>query len=203
MSNAKRQCEQRNRKSRKHGACQPRKPGVRREDVRGQLAPREKQPHAAVGASSSDYLISSVRQMHPYSLAEVRAAVAEAARRIVCDQLIQQAGKKLVLQEHTTEGTPLRALVRRNPAPAPAPAQTSVPIILLKSLECHLAICRDGITMKTLILFRLGLRPARMSSREYIPREFHGVGTQAHASHPTLPKDRAASDLVGHPLRAL
>ena len=82
-----------------------------------------------LGEAVRGYLISSVRQMHPYSLAEVRAAVAEAARRIVCDQLIQQAGKKLVLLEHTTEGTPLRALVRRNPAPAPAPAQTTIPLI--------------------------------------------------------------------------
>ena len=82
-----------------------------------------------LGQAVRGYLISSVRQMHPYSLAEVRAAVAEAARRIVCDQLIQQAGKKLVLLEHTTEGTPLRALVRRNPAPAPAPAQTTIPLI--------------------------------------------------------------------------
>ena len=82
-----------------------------------------------LGQAVRVYLISSVRQMHPYSLAEVRAAVAEAARRIVCDQLIQQAGKKLVLLEHTTEGTPLRALVRRNPAPAPAPAQTTIALI--------------------------------------------------------------------------
>ena len=108
-----------------------------------------------LGEAVRGYLISSVRQMHPYSLAEVRAAVAEAARRIVCDQLIQQAGKKLVFLEHNTEGTPLRALARRNPEPAPAAAQTSVPIIVLKSLECHLAMSRDGITMKTLILFRL------------------------------------------------
>ena len=39
------------------------------------------------------------------SLADVRAAVAEAARQSVRDQLIQHAGKRLVLHEHKSEFT--------------------------------------------------------------------------------------------------
>ena len=44
-----------------------------------------------------------------------------------------------------------------------------------------------------------------MSSREYLLRAFHGGGTQAHESHPTLPQDRAARDpfASGPSLRAL
>ena len=54
------------------------------------------------------------------SLADVRAAVAEAARQSVRDQLIQHAGKRLVLLEHKSEeawGTPKKVTRRRSGRP--------------------------------------------------------------------------------------
>ena len=45
----------------------------------------------------------SARRRLSVSLADVRAAVAEAARQNVRDQLIQHAGKRLVLLEHKSE----------------------------------------------------------------------------------------------------
>ena len=54
------------------------------------------------------------------SLADVRAAVAEAARQSVRDQLIQHAGKRLVLLEHKSEeawGTPTKVTRRTSGRP--------------------------------------------------------------------------------------
>ena len=62
----------------------------------------------------------SARRRLSVSHTDVRAAVAEAARQSVRDQLIQHAGKRLVLLEHKSEeawGTPTKVTRRTSGRP--------------------------------------------------------------------------------------
>ena len=65
-------------------------------------------------------LVFVSRRRLSVSLADVRAAVPEAARQSVRDQLIQHAGKRLVLLEHKSEeawGTPTKVTRRTSGRP--------------------------------------------------------------------------------------